>query len=148
MIGAASRSLATMIERAPSTVWPILHYDDTDAAARFVVEVLGFRESLIARDDMGGIVHAELRWPAGGTVLIGSTRHTDGVHGGLRPGASAMYVPTDDVDAVHQRALEANAEIIAPPHVTRFGSGDDAYAMTVRDPEGYLWTFGTYRGAG
>lgn len=32
-------------------------------------------------------------------------------------------------------------------HETMFGSGVATHAFTARDPEGNLWTFGTYRGA-
>ncbi len=36
-----------------TTVWPVLHYDDTDAALRFLTETLGFEAALVARDDGG-----------------------------------------------------------------------------------------------
>jgi uncharacterized glyoxalase superfamily protein PhnB len=111
-----------------------------------LVEVLGFREAVVARDDQGEIVHAELRWPDGGTVLFGSAKHTDSVHGRLRPGTSAMYIPTDDVDDIHERAKRSGARILQAPNHTEFGSGAKAYAFTVNDPEGYFWTFGTYLG--
>ncbi|GAU66951.1 hypothetical protein SSP35_04_00300 [Streptomyces sp. NBRC 110611] len=131
---------------SPSSVWPVLHYDDTGTALRFLVDVLGFVEVVAAPDEHGGIGHAELRWPGGGALVFGSTRHTDSVHGRMRAGTSAVYVVADDVDAVHQRVREAGGEILEPPHDTEFGSGARAYAFTVRDPEGNLWTFGTYRG--
>ncbi|MFJ6444925.1 VOC family protein [Streptomyces sp. NPDC091649] len=76
----------------------------------------------------------------------GSTRHTDTVHGVMRAGTSAVYVVSDDVDAVHRRVVAAEGEVLEPPHETRFGSGAAAFVCTVRDPEGNLWTFGTYRG--
>ncbi|MGH4010236.1 MAG: VOC family protein [Pseudonocardiaceae bacterium] len=128
------------------TVWPILHYDDTEAARLSLLNVLGFREAVVARDDHGEIIHAELRWPDGGTVLSGSAKHAESVHGHLRPGTSAMYIPTQDVDEIHQRAQRAGAQILHPPNHTQFGSGAKAYAFTLKDPEGYLWTFGTYTG--
>ncbi|MEU0740254.1 VOC family protein [Streptomyces sp. NPDC006134] len=53
---------------------------------------------------------------------------------------------SDDVDAVHRRVVDAGGEVLEAPHETRFGSGAAAYVCTVRDPEGNLWTFGTYRG--
>jgi uncharacterized glyoxalase superfamily protein PhnB len=68
------------------------------------------------------------------------------VHGRMRAGTSAVYVVSDDVDAVHRRVVDAGGEVLEPPHETRFGSGAAAYVCTVRDPEGNLWTFGTYRG--
>lgn len=45
---------------------------------------------------------------------IGSTKHTDGVHGQMRPCTSAIYVATnetDDVDAVYERARDAGADV-------------------------------------
>lgn len=129
------------------TVWPILHYDDTAAARRFLTEAFGFREALAVPDEYGGYVHVELRWPQGGAVVFGSTRHTGGVHGGIRPGTGASYVVADDVDAVYKRAVANDADIVESPHDTQFGSGVATRAFTARDPEGNLWTFGTYRGA-
>jgi uncharacterized glyoxalase superfamily protein PhnB len=51
-------------------------------------------------------------------------------------------VVTDEPDALHDRAVAAGAEVVAPLHDTDYGSRDFA----VRDPEGNLWSFGTYRG--
>ncbi|RPK43325.1 Glyoxalase-like domain protein [Streptomyces sp. ADI93-02] len=127
-------------------MWPILHYDDTGSALRFLVEVLGFEQVVAAPDEHGGVGHAELRWPGGGALVFGSTRHTDSVHGRMKAGSSAVYVATHDVDAVHQRVRDTAGHIIEAPHETRFGSGVRAYVCTVMDPEGNLWTFGTYRG--
>jgi uncharacterized glyoxalase superfamily protein PhnB len=120
---------------------------DTERALAFLVEAFGFREALAVRDRQGDVVHAELRWPGGGAVVFGSTKHTEGVHGAMKPGTSASYVVADDVDAVYQRALAADAEIVQGPNETTFGSGVPTRAFTARDPEGNLWTFGTYRGA-
>lgn len=129
------------------TVWPVLHYDDTATALRFLVDAFGFRAALVVTDDDGDVVHAEMRWPAGGAVVFGSTKHVDGVHGQMRAGTAACYVATDDVEAVFERAARTNAEIVERPHETEFGSGVSTRAFTARDPEGNLWTFGTYRGA-
>lgn len=130
-----------------SSVWPILHYDDTRTALRFFVEVFGFEEVVTATDDQQDIVHAELRWPGGGSLVFGSTRHTDSVHGSMKSGASAVYVATDDVDEVHRRVSAADlGTVVVAPAMTKFGSGDAAYAFTAADPEGNLWTFGTYPG--
>jgi uncharacterized glyoxalase superfamily protein PhnB len=99
------------------------------------------------RDGDGDVIHAELRWPAGGALVFGSTKHVDGAHRQMRAGTGACYVVTDEVDAVFERAVAAHAEIVERPHETAFGSGVAARAFTARDPEGNLWTFGTYRGA-
>jgi uncharacterized glyoxalase superfamily protein PhnB len=136
-----------MAETSVSSVWPILHYDDTNAALRFFVEVFGFEEAIAVTDEDGDVVHAEMRWPGGGAFVFGATKHTDSVHGGMGAGGTALYVITEDVDAVHQRVRQAGGRVVNPPNQTRFGTGAPAYAFTAADSEGNLWTFGTYRGA-
>jgi uncharacterized glyoxalase superfamily protein PhnB len=49
---------------------------------------------------------------------------------------------SDDVDALYERAKQAGAEITRELIDTDYGSRD----FTARDPEGNLWSFGTYRG--
>jgi uncharacterized glyoxalase superfamily protein PhnB len=51
-------------------------------------------------------------------------------------------VVTDDPDGLHDRALKAGATIVQELRETDYGSRDFA----ARDPEGNLWSFGTYRG--
>ena len=123
-------------------VWPALRYDDAPAAVRFLVDVLGFTETLVVPDGEL-IAHAELRWPEGGAVMLGSVRPPDGVHDAMKPGTGAVYVVTDHVDDVHARAKTAGAEITAELTDTDYGS----HTFSLRDPEGSAWTFGTYRGA-
>lgn len=130
----------------PGTVWPILHYDDPNAGVRFLVDVVGFEAVVVAEDDDGDVVHAELRWPGGGALVVGGTKHAGGVHGHLPTGVAATYVVTADVDEVHRRLLDAGAEVDRAPHETQFGSGVTARATTARDPEGNVWTFATYVG--
>lgn len=128
-----------------STVWPILHYDDAASAVDVLVDVFGFVADVVAPDDEGDVAHAELSAPGGGTVVVGSTGHGGGVHDGLGPGGAALYVVTEDVDAVARRVeADHRARLLGRPQWTEFGNGARAYAVTVADQEGNLWTFGTY----
>ena len=54
----------------------------------------------------------------------------------MRAGAAV-----DDVDALHDHAVAAGAEVALELTDTDYGSRD----FTLRDPEGNLWAFGTYR---
>lgn len=120
-------------------VWPGLYYDDAEAG-RACLTGLGFTESLTVRDDGDGrIVHGELAWPEGGGVMYGSRRGD----GAPPRGAQRVYVVTADPDAVHRRAAAAGAEVLLAPHDTDYGSRNAAVA----DPEGNVWTLGTYPGA-
>jgi uncharacterized glyoxalase superfamily protein PhnB len=128
----------------PPTVWPILAYRDARAAADFLVEAFGFEvRGIYAREDDPGVVeHGELRWPLGGGVMFGTAGKDDSPFGRRAPGNDSVYVVCDDADALFARATAAGAEVVR-------GLADEDYGsrgFTVRDPEGNLWSFGTYRG--
>jgi uncharacterized glyoxalase superfamily protein PhnB len=126
------------------TVWPALRSTDARAAIRFLVEAFGFEERLVVSGEGDrDVVHAELRWPLGGGVMLGSTSHVDGVHAQMRPGVACCYVVTDEPDALFTRATAAGAEVVQGLKDEDYGSR----GFTVRDPEGNSWSFGTYRGA-
>jgi predicted enzyme related to lactoylglutathione lyase len=58
------------------------------------------------------------------------------------PGSGAVYIAVDDVDALHDRAKAAGAEIVYGPAATR----TTARATSARaTPRANLWSFGTYR---
>jgi uncharacterized glyoxalase superfamily protein PhnB len=124
-----------------TTVWPAFRYRDAPAAIRFLKEAFGFEEVVVYPGESADVVaHAELRWPDGGGVMLGSD-HDDGM--GPQPGAGSVYIVTEDVAAVHDRAQRAGAEIVRPLRAEEY----DAQTFTARDPEGVLWSFGTYGGA-
>ncbi len=129
-------------------VWPILHYEDPGRALDFLTDALGFEAEAVVRNEEGVVVHAELHRPNGGSLVLGWARRGEGVHEDLRVGAAALYVATAEIDAAHERARTAGAKVVQPPHETAFGTGVATRAFTVADPEGNLWTFGTYRGVG
>jgi uncharacterized glyoxalase superfamily protein PhnB len=127
------------------TVWPALRYDNAGAAIRFLVDVLGFRETLVVPGaPEREIAHAELTWPEGGGVMLGSTGGpADPVHDAMRPGVGAAYVVSDHVDEIYARVKDAGAEITEDLTDTDYGS----HGFSLRDPEGNSWSIGTYRGA-
>jgi uncharacterized glyoxalase superfamily protein PhnB len=120
-------------------VWPTLRARDAKALIRFLVEAFGFEETAVYADgDM--VHHAELAWPEGGGIMLGSVR--EGVTSASDAAAFGAYVVTDEPDKLYERAKAAGAEITTEPHDTDYGSRDFA----ARDPEGNRWSFGTYRG--
>jgi uncharacterized glyoxalase superfamily protein PhnB len=126
-----------------ATVWPTLTYRDARAAIRFLVDAFGFEEVVsYPGADESTVSHAELRWPAGGGVMLGTAR-ADSVIADLPPGTGSIYVVTEDPDALFERARAAGARVVQELHDTDYGSRDFA----VRDPEGVYWNFGTYPGA-
>ncbi|CAN5434220.1 VOC family protein [soil metagenome] len=128
----------------PPTVWPCLNYADAHAAIRFAVDVLGFVETAAYTDDASPdvIVHAELRWPEGGGVMLGTANRADSEFSQKATGTGSVYVVTDQPREIHARATAAGATIVRELREEDYGS----LGFSVRDPEGNIWSFGTYRG--
>jgi uncharacterized glyoxalase superfamily protein PhnB len=123
-------------------IWPALRYADAHAAVRFLIDAFGFEQ--VAMYESGDLVdHAELRWPLGGGVMLGSAGRADSPIDGLPAGTGSVYVVTDDPDGLYERACAAGATVVAKPKDEDYG----ARGFTVRDPEGVFWSFGTYTGA-
>jgi uncharacterized glyoxalase superfamily protein PhnB len=116
---------------------------DARALISFLVDAFGFEETVVYGDG-DRVDHAQLSWPPGGGVMLGSVRE-DGETDSwpVPPGSFGAYVVTDDPDGLFERAAKAGAEVIMGLHDTDYGSRDFA----VRDPEGNRWSFGTYPGA-
>ncbi len=126
-----------------ASVWPALRYVDAPAAIRFLVDAFGFTETLVVPGEADGVIaHAELAWPPGGAVMLGSTAYDEGVHAHLPAGAGSVYLVTDEPEALFDRAVAAGAEVAQGLRDEGHGRG-----FTVRDPEANLWSFGTYGGA-
>lgn len=128
----------------PPTVWPVLTYRDAPAAIAFLTKAFGFEERAVyTRDDDASVVeHAQLRWADGGGIMLGTAGKDDSPFGRRTPGNDSVYVVCTDPDALFERATGAGAEVVR-------GLVDEDYGsrgFTVRDPEGNLWSFGTYTG--
>jgi uncharacterized glyoxalase superfamily protein PhnB len=128
----------------PKAIWPCLSYADARSAIDFLVEAFGFEASLVVpgEDDPTLVVHSQLLWPEGGGVMVGSAGVGEEPFASHPTGAGSTYVVTDHPDALHERALAAGATEVR-------GLRDEAYGsrgFTVTDPEGNIWSFGTYRG--
>ena len=125
----------------PPNVWPTLRARDAHAMITFLTEALGF-EATVVYADGDTVHHAELAWPAGGGIMLGSVQ-PDSTVAVTMPGHFSAYVVTSDPDALHARAVAHGAKVTMEPHDTDYGSRD--FAIT--DPEGNFWSFGSYPGA-
>ena len=129
-------------------VWPTLSYRDAEAAISYLVDVVGFVVSVVERGDKDRPVqHAELLWPYGGGIMLG-TDQADGRWSGDvgGPGTSTAYLaaPVATVADIAGRVAGAGWTISQPLADTGYG----AVGFTFLDPEGNAWNLGTYVGAG
>lgn len=131
-----------MTDAPAFTIWPCLSYDDAPAAIAFLT-ALGFTETLVvAGDDGRAIAHAELVWPEGGAVMLGSAAPDQGPFAARPTGVASTYVVTADPATVLDRATAVGATIVREMQDEDYGST----GFSLADPEGNLWSFGTYRG--
>jgi uncharacterized glyoxalase superfamily protein PhnB len=122
-----------------ASIYPVLRYEDAHAAIDFLERAFGFERHAVHEGDDGRIVHSELR--LGDEFVMPSSTGAGGAVYDQGAGRTVVYVAVDEVDSLHERARDAGAEIVMPPTDQDYGSRD----FTARDPEGNLWSFGTYR---
>ena len=115
---------------------PTLRYQDARAALEFLERAFGFERHALHETDDGAIGHAELRH-GDGMVMLGTAGHGD-VR--FETGRNVIYVVVDDPDAHYDQAKAAGAEIVMELTDRDYGSRDYA----AEDPEGNVWSFGTY----
>jgi uncharacterized glyoxalase superfamily protein PhnB len=121
------------------SIYPVLKYSDAHAAIDFLERAFGFHRHVVHENEEGAVVHAELRF-GDQVVMLSSAGVGDPAYDqGL--GRTTVYVVVDEVDALFDTAKAAGAEIVLAPTDQDYGSRD----FSVRDPEGNIWSFGTYR---
>ncbi len=127
---------------------PFITYKKAKEAIRWLQDAFGF-ELLEMHTQEDRVDHAELRY-AGAILMIGSEDNP----GPLQPymtvpddidGKTTMgiYIPVNNVDTHYEKSTSKGASIIAPLTEKPYGGKD----YTCQDPEGYIWSFGTYRPA-
>ena len=120
-------------------IYPVLKYQDARAAIDFLEKAFGLERHAVYDGENGAVAHAELSFGSE-MVMLGSSAEGRELFN-QAAGSYSLYLVVDDPDAHHDRAKEAGAEIV-------LGLKDEDYGSrgyTARDPEGNLWSFGTYR---
>src|ERR1700722_1404854 len=134
-----------------SSIIPSLRYRDALAAIDWLIQAFGFeKHAVYLGPDNTTVMHAQLIF-GNGMVMLGSVpkpgedsspynkliAQPDEI--GLRSTQGACLI-VDDADAVYATAKAANAEIVLDIADMPYGGR----AFTCRDPEGHLWSIGTY----
>lgn len=123
----------------PATISPCLRYQDPHAAIDWLERALGARRGEV-HEAGGQVVHSEI-WFGDACVMLGSIPEPGSDSLDWGPGAACVYVVIDDPDDRCARATAAGAEVVRELTDTDYGSRD----FSVKDADGNLWNFGTYR---
>ncbi|MGH9318442.1 MAG: VOC family protein [Vicinamibacteria bacterium] len=128
------------------TLTPSLVYDDAREGIRWLTEVLGFRAATVYDAPDGSVAFAELVWRTG-VVFVSSRPPAD--NSWAKVGIASIALAAEDaetVDRLYQRAVAAGADIIRPVHDARTPAfPEGSHQFDLRDPEGGLWTVGTFQ---
>ncbi|WP_145194303.1 VOC family protein [Planctomycetes bacterium Poly30] len=125
---------------------PSLCYADAPAAIRWLEEAFGFRPQLVVPGPGDTVMHSQLVCEDPPCIVMACSRRDDDYGRMSRPprelGATTqgLYLVVEDVAAHHARAAAAGAEIVMPPTTQDYGG--ECY--TCKDPEGHVWSFGSY----
>ncbi len=126
-----------------------MRYRDCLAAIEWLCAALGFEKNAVFMGEGDTVMHAQLTF-GNGMIMLGSVPEADdaSVYGklmaqpdeiGMRETQSACLI-VSDADAIYGSAKAAGAEMVMDLKEMEYGGK----AFTCRDPEGHLWSVGTY----
>ena len=137
--------MSTIPKQTLCNAIPCLRYRDAPAAIEWLCNTLGFETQLVAPNDDGTIAHAQLSF-GNSMIMLGSALDTEFGRLMKQPGeignfvTQSTYLVVNDADLVYGRALETGAQIVMDIKDEDYGGR----GFTCRDPEGHVWSIGTY----
>jgi uncharacterized glyoxalase superfamily protein PhnB len=122
-----------------------MRYRDAPAAIEWLCATFGFETQLVVPNEDGTIAHAQLSF-GNSMIMLGSVFDTE--YGRLMKQPSEIadfvtqstYLVVNNADLVYGRSLEAGAKILLDIKDEEYGGR----GFTCRDPEGHVWSIGTY----
>jgi len=128
-----------------ATIMPCMRYRDAPAAIAWLCRTFGFEATLVVPNSDGTIAHAQLAY-GNGMIMLGSIFDTE--YGKLmkQPSETGMgvtqscYLVVNNADRVYEQAVQAGAPIVMELKDEEYGGR----GFTCRDPEGHVWSIGTY----
>lgn len=124
-------------------IFPGFRYTNAPEAIAWLERAFGFEEHFVVPGPEGSIAHAQLKLGAG-LIMLGSAPQKPDPANPWDAVRHGVYVCVGDIDAHYERARATGAEIVRELQDTEYGSRE----YSARDPEGNLWSFGTYQPLG
>lgn len=131
-------------QRTGTRIIPTMRYRDAMAAIDWLCTAFGFERRLVVPNETGGVAHAALTLDDR-MIMLGSGQDSaydelvrfPADAGGV---TQSPYLVVDDPDAIYARAKGCDAEIVM--EIEDWDHGGRGF--TCRDPEGQIWSFGSY----
>lgn len=137
--------MSNIPKQTRANIIPCMRYRDAPAAIEWLCSTFGFEKQLVVPNDDGSIAHAQLSY-GNGMIMLGSIFDTEFGRLMKQPAeigkfvTQSSYLVVRDADLVYGRALEAGAQIMLDIKDEDYGGR----GFTCRDPEGHIWSIGTY----
>lgn len=129
----------------PGMMVPVLRYRDAPAMIDWLCQAFGFEKHAVHEDGQGRIAHAQLCY-GDDILMLSSILDTPFARHMVQPDevggreTATIYVVVPDADLHYSRAKAAGAVILLEIKDEDYGGR----GYTCRDPEGHIWSFGTY----
>ena len=141
--------MAQFAKDCRSTIIPAMRYRDCVAAIEWLCTALGFEKNAVYMGDGNTVAHAQLTF-GNGMIMLGSVpgEGDSTVYGkvitqpdeiGMKETQHACLI-VSDADGIYATAKAAGAEMVTDLKEMDYGGK----AFSCRDPEGHLWSIGTY----
>jgi uncharacterized glyoxalase superfamily protein PhnB len=137
--------MPTPATHGKTNIIPCLRYRDAPAAIEWLCRVFGFEKHLVVPNPDGSIAHSQLSLGSG-MVMLGSVLDTPFGAAMKQPdqigGAETQspYLVVADADAVYARVKAQGGRIVIEIKDEDYGGR----GFSCTDPEGHLWSVGTY----
>ena len=122
-----------------------MRYKDAPAAIEWLCSAFGFEKHLIVPGENGAISHAQLNF-GNAMIMLGSETDNEYANFLKTPNdldginTQTPYIIVEDIDEHYRRAIAGGAKIILDIKDEDYGGR----GYSCKDPEGYLWNFGSY----
>lgn len=137
--------MSSIPKQTRCNVIPCMRYRDAPAAIDWLCTTFGFEATLVVPNEDGSIAHAQLGF-GNGMIMLGSAFDTEFGRLMKQPSeigqfnTQSSYLVVNDADQVYDRVKQAGGEILLDIKDEEYGGR----GFTCRDPEGHIWSIGTY----
>ncbi|MES2165339.1 MAG: VOC family protein [Pseudomonadota bacterium] len=137
--------MSSIPKQTRSNVIPCMRYRDAPAAIDWLCTTFGFEATLVVPNEDGSIAHAQLSF-GNGMIMLGSVFDTEFGRLMKQPAeigqfnTQSAYLVVNDADKVYDNVRQAGGEILLDIKDEDYGGR----GFTCRDPEGHIWSIGTY----
>lgn len=137
--------MSSIPKQTRSNVIPCMRYRDASAAIDWLCTTFGFEATLVVPNDDGSIAHAQLSF-GNGMIMLASVFDTEFGRLMKQPSeigqfnTQSSYLVVNNADQVYDRVKQAGGEVLLDIKDEDYGGR----GFTCRDPEGHIWSIGTY----